>query len=252
MSAGQRLEALERINTPLPDDPEVEASRLREDIAQTRENIGSTINAIQERLSPAAIAQQARSAVREATIGKVETMVESAESTISQTGYSISQTIRRHPFSATLAGVGLAWLWMHRRRDIREYKQSLPRPEGLTGSVRRTAGDVVHKVEDMAGRAQESIGEATHDAGERVKSIAREAKARGVHMEGRLEDIYYERPLAAGAVALAAGTALGLAIPITRREEELMGKARDEVVGKVTEMAQEAMEQAQQATAGGE
>lgn len=255
MTAGEKLEALEAVAAPEPEDPEAEATRLRADIAHTRESIGSTINAIQEKLSPAALAEQAKSAVREATIGKVETMVENAESTLTETGYSITHTIRRHPFSATLAGIGLAWLWMQRRRDVREYKEYRSRgdgPEAFSGAVRRKAGDVVHRVEDMAERAQESIGEATSDAGERVKSLAREAKERTVRVEHRVEDIYYERPLAVGAVALAAGTALGLAIPITHREERWMGHARDQVVEKVTEMAQQAMGQVQEATAGGE
>lgn len=255
MTAGERLEALERAGAPEPEDPEAEAARLRADIAQTRESIGSTINALQEKLSPAALADQAKSAVREATIGKVETMVENAESTLAETGYSVTHTIRRHPLAAALAGIGLAWLWMQRRRDMKEYKEYRYRDEGreaLSGTMRRKAGDVVHRVEDMAERAQESIGEATSDAGERVKSLAREAKERTVRAEHRVEDVYFERPLAVGAVALAAGTALGLAIPITRREERWMGEARDQVVEKVTEMAQHAMGQVQEATAGGQ
>ena len=251
MTAGQRLEALEQQLAPVPEDPESEAVRMRADIAQKRASIGNTLEAIQERLSPTALAEQAKSAVREATIGKVENMVQRAESTLVETGNSITDTLRRHPVSATFAGIGLAWLWMARRRDQREMREARERPSrgdgsGVRSSVRATAGEVVERVEEMAERAQESIGEATHGAGETVKSLARGAKDRTLRVEHRIEDIYHDSPLAVGAVALAAGAALGLAIPITRREDQWMGKARDEVVGKVSEMAQEAIGKVQE------
>lgn len=248
MTAGERLEALEQSRAPAPEDPEAEAARMRADIAQKRADIGGTLEAIQEKLSPAVLAEQARSAVRQATIGKVENMVQNAESTLVETRDSITSTLRRHPISATFAGIGLAWLWMSRRRDQREMRERWSERDrrGVASSVRATAGEVVQRVEHMAERAQESIGDATSGAGETVKSLARGAKDRTVRIEHRVEDVYHENPLAVGAVALAAGAALGLAIPITRREDEWMGKARDEVVGKVSEMAQEAIGKAQE------
>jgi hypothetical protein len=121
MTAGQRLETAEQASQPRTDNPEAEVARLRADIALTRAEIGSTLGALQEKLSPAAIAEQARSAVREATIGKVENMVHTAESTIKGTSHSLGDTIRRHPFSAALAGIGLAWLLSRRRSEERRY-----------------------------------------------------------------------------------------------------------------------------------
>ena len=44
-------------------------------------------------------------------------------------------------------------------------------------------------------------------------------------------------PLAVGAVAMAVGAAVGLALPETRREQELMGDARDRVVDNAKSMA---------------
>lgn len=97
---------------PAPDaqETDAEALRLRADIAHTRENIGSTIEALQQRLNPAALAEQATTAVREATIGKVEDMVHKAEDSIERTGYSLFDTVRENPIPAALAGFGIAWL----------------------------------------------------------------------------------------------------------------------------------------------
>jgi hypothetical protein len=53
-----------------------------------------------------------------------------------------------------------------------------------------------------------------------------------------------ENPLAVGAIAMAAGVALGLAIPSTRYEGELMGDARDKVLQKAQETASEYIDKA--------
>ena len=54
-------------------------------------------------------------------------------------------------------------------------------------------------------------------------------------------------PLAVGAVAMAVGVAVGLALPETRREQHLMGDARDRVVGNTRAMANQAVDRATEA-----
>ena len=54
-----------------------------------------------------------------------------------------------------------------------------------------------------------------------------------------------ENPLTTGALAVGLGAAVGLAIPETRKEHEVMGEARDTVVGKAQEKAQEAQQKVQ-------
>jgi uncharacterized protein DUF3618 len=49
-------------------------AEIREDITETRARMGSTIDAIQEKLSPEHLVHQARDAARDATIGKAQEM----------------------------------------------------------------------------------------------------------------------------------------------------------------------------------
>ncbi|HZA36418.1 MAG TPA: hypothetical protein VE505_15885, partial [Vicinamibacterales bacterium] len=56
-----------------------------------------------------------------------------------------------------------------------------------------------------------------------------------------------ENPLAVGAVAMAVGAAVGLALPETRREQELMGDARDRMVDNAKSMANTAVDRATEA-----
>lgn len=255
-----------------------EASRLRESIAETRESIGNTIDALQEKLQPAAIAEQARSAVREATIGKVENMVHEAEETITRTSYSLYDSIRNNPVPAAMAGIGLAWFFLSRRRDERLMHRGEEgfryrgeegyragerrRGEGITTRVRHAAHEVAEKAEQIvqggeggpgvaekAREAGEAVSGKAREAGEAVKRVAREATEQGRRIENRVEDWFYQNPLAAGAIVLATGTAIGLAIPISRKEEEWMGPARDKLVGKAGELAHQALDKVEETAA---
>ena len=54
-----------------------------------------------------------------------------------------------------------------------------------------------------------------------------------------------ENPLVVGALAVGTGAAVGLAIPETAKEHEVMGEARDTVVEKAQEKAQEVQQSVQ-------
>jgi len=62
----------------------------------------------------------------------------------------------------------------------------------------------------------------------------------------------YENPLLVGAGALAIGTAIGMLLPETEPEHRLMGEAKDTVVDKAQNVAQQAIDKvsrvAEQAT----
>ena len=55
-----------------------------------------------------------------------------------------------------------------------------------------------------------------------------------------------ENPLAVGTLAVGVGAAVGLAIPETSKEHEVMGEARDNLVDKAQEKVQETQEKVQQ------
>jgi len=122
--------------TPFPDeepalidqdeDSDIEAQRAQ--IEQTRSAMGETIDAIEHRLSPHGLAQQAKETVRGATIGKVENALNTATDTVQQAassaeetaaaaGGTIFETIKRNPVPAALAGIGLGWLIMEARKS---------------------------------------------------------------------------------------------------------------------------------------
>ena len=60
-------------------------------------------------------------------------------------------------------------------------------------------------------------------------------------MKINYEHYIEENPLAVGAVALAVGAVVGLAIPLTQKENEYMGEYRDNVLEKAQTTAQDAL-----------
>ena len=61
----------------------------------------------------------------------------------------------------------------------------------------------------------------------------------------QLQRMLTQNPLTVGALALGVGAAVGLALPQTSREHEVMGEARDNLVEKAQEKAEEAQEKVQ-------
>jgi hypothetical protein len=115
-------------------DDDANAEQLRAEIEDTRAEMSQTINEIQERLSPDNLMQQAKETVREATIGKVEKVMDRVGETISEatepalemmgragttireTGMSVASGMRRNPIPVALIGLGLGMLMVRRFR----------------------------------------------------------------------------------------------------------------------------------------
>ena len=332
-----------------PADSEDDAAHIRQDIAQTRAEMSDTIDAIQHRLDPETIGEQAKdtasditaqakeaarevvehalsevrtharemaqettahvkAAVREATIGKVETMVRTANDKTNEARYSMVETIKQNPVPAVLAGISLGWLYINSRSaaargttDSRaawsaQYNQpsaryhpyqapdhgdmmpgdrnpvgaAMDRVQATTGAMADRAGDTMSQVGDKAGDVTSQIGETTsnlasqvgdtagnlaNQIGDTASNLASQTRAtasgfadQAQYQANRLEDSFQrtlrENPLAVGAAALVLGTAVGLALPMTRKENELMGEARDSAMDKMQSVAQETIEKA--------
>jgi ElaB/YqjD/DUF883 family membrane-anchored ribosome-binding protein len=190
------------------------------------------LDAVKERLSSQVAS--ARTAVRAATIGKVENMMQGAGRRARQVGTSVTETIRDNPIPAALAGLGLAWLLVEglRRRaadddvdvdvDIEELDDALD--DGERGPSRGR-------------RALRSARDAAQRAGRTATSGARRVRR-------RTGELVRDNPLAAAAAAAAAGVAVGLALPRTVLEDTHLGPARDRVVEKVHELAHAGVEKA--------
>jgi len=259
------------------DDYDENTEQLRADIEDTRADMTQTINEIQERLSPENLVGQVKETVREATIGKVEKavgrfgetlsevtepaleMAGRAGNAIKEVGTTVGDQIWKNPIPMALIGLGVGMLVMKNYRG-QSYGSSSPKREFPQG--RRTnyaVGDVgqPRQTQQSAGAAGtfnqvgtsalNQVKETASDLANRSTQTFNELSTKAKDGASRVGGMMRDNPLAAGAIAMAAGTAVGLLVPSTRIESEYIGETGERLVERVEDVARDALDKVQDA-----
>lgn len=269
---------------------------IERDIERTRAEVSSTIDAIQEKLTPGEMMDQALQYIRGSGGGDF--------------GRALGRAVRDNPMPVALIGVGLAWLAMGSRArsdtspwsddayddggyasglsrsrrsaltssdygsvagDRSDYAGGMPRDyadddleanqggpgikdkvAGAAASVKDTvtgaAASVKDTVASATSRVREGVSSATgrarsmaSDTGQRAGMLRARTRARADRTYSSAMRMVDDQPLVLGAVGLAVGAALGAALPSTRREDQLMGEVRDNLLEGASDTARESM-----------
>lgn len=243
-------------------DPDI----IRANIEQTRAQMSETVDTIHARLSPENLKQQAQEAIREATVGKVKEMADNVEHTVRGWRSNVMSTIRQNPVPAAMVAIGVGWLLMsgesdeYTTYDRSRYQRSYPygytrgydaqsarsqaehRGERLRETVNETMSEVKSNVQETAEHARERVEQMSEQVQQRASEWADQAEYQARRAKQGFNQMMTENPLAVGAAALAIGATIGLLLPATQRENELMGPARDRFVEKAQATAQQTME----------
>lgn len=177
-------------------DASEDSRAMRAEIESTRVRMSQTLDAIGERLNPQTIKENVKDSIREATIGRVTHMARHAADSVDRGASGITNVVRENPVPAAMIAIGLGWMLFNGRSE-----------RGEPQLVSRVKG----KTSDLA----DSVKEHAHSIAETVSQTGR----RG---QGRVEEAFRANPLALGAVAIAAGLAVGFSAPVTDREARLM------------------------------
>jgi Protein of unknown function (DUF3618) len=251
-------------------EPEVDAIVV--EIEQTRDEMSGTVDEIGDRLDPRNIVADAKQSVRDATVGKVEATVEDMTNTANEfvsnagqvaqeTSSTLLETIRRNPIPAAMVGIGAGWLLMNRssstsgatwtksgswdrqRYDKQAYDRRLAgswktgeygEESGLTDKLGQTAGSAAGQVQQTAGQFANQVGQTAEQVTGQVQGVAQDVRRQA----GRMVE---ENPLGVAALAFAAGAAIGLTVPTSEPERQLLGQARDDLIDQAETAATGAM-----------
>jgi hypothetical protein len=257
------------------------------EIEQTRQEMTGTVEAIGDRLDPKNVAKDATQAVKEATVGKVEDMASQASgfiggatSSAQDAGGGVIETIKSNPVPALMTGVGLAWLfrsfsssssrkpsWDQERMnsygmgsygEYRPMSSSEYRPMSSSGSS--GPGQVLDTVGDKFSGAGETVANKASGVGDSVGSAASQVTGGVGSAAGQVGDtartfagsatqMISENALAAGAIAVAAGAAIGLMLPATETERRVMGDAGSKAIDTAKSTVSDTLSKAEGAPA---
>lgn len=112
-------------------------------------------------------------------------------------------------------------------------------------SVRERASGLADRGRELADRAGNTASSVAGSVSSRTQDVAGAVASRTRQGARRVEDTFYENPLAIGAVTVALGVMAGLVAPASDREVRLMGDARERVADRVKDVAHEAKDKAQ-------
>ena len=263
--------------------PETEQIKAR--IEETRNQMGETIDAIQERLSFSNISDQvsetvsnaietAKDTAYDATIGKAVNFMRNVGDGVTHSG--AFKVVKSNPLPLALIGIGAGLLvyQSYGRGNTRSgYNRERRFDDRGNGESRRSAlSSATQTISDTTGRAYDGItdkasaalGTVSNAAGSAIDGVtgavsnvysgAGEVAHKAYERAGEFGTIAYdkydeyleENPLALGAVALAVGAAVGFSIPSTRYEGQLMGEAREGLMHRAQEAAGSLVDKAKQ------
>lgn len=232
------------------------AEDIEHEIARTRGEMADTLTAIERKLSPQQIMDQAVDTMRDFLSDRSR----------------VAQVVRENPIPLALIGLGLGWLAVtattSRRSGSGAAVGSYESMEGVspawggdeTGTgyapgvespVYGTAGSAEYVgtgggagASAKAAQAREAMRKAALQTRGRVDQWSRQARMSARQAAGRTRDAFEERPLVMGMVAMAVGAAVGAMLPRSRTEEETLGDMGGELAARARETGSQLAEKA--------
>jgi ElaB/YqjD/DUF883 family membrane-anchored ribosome-binding protein len=216
------------------------------------------IDELGDRLSPSNLKEEAKSAIKDAAQGAVSNVGEQARRTSSR----LVEIVRDNPLPVIAVGAGVTWLLTQRNRsDVsgnRMARYAYTGPErrqgngwqsgsGIRGRVGGSVSGVKDSVAEAASGVAEHASELKEKAGERIEELGGQARWQTQRLKTNIEHAAEENPLALAIGAAVVGLALGLLLPGTQREDEIMGSARDQLVDRAEETVERAKDAAVEA-----
>lgn len=217
---------------------------IEREIERTRSEMSGTLHEIQRRLSPERLVDDGLRYLRQGGPARF--------------AVNLGETAVREPVPLALIGVGVAWLMFSSYRGNGRYSTSVTgyapdqqEPTALdkaTGTWDRAseawdkasgkASDAAAKISGTAAAARDQVAslagttrELAHSTREQARHYSETAQHQARRVREKTREIVEEQPLVLGVLGLAVGAALGAFLPSTRREDELMGEKRDELLG---------------------
>jgi ribosome recycling factor len=239
-----------------------ETEEIRERIEETRQEMGETIHAIEKKLSFENISEQAsekasevyqtaKKEVYQATVGKAGKIMNNVSREINKSGILNKAANNPLPLFLIALGAGLLYFNGNRKNNRASSNGGKTRRNMYGGetdsSIIETAQNKIGGAANSAyGAAAGAVNSAYDAVGDTAGTTKETIGNLGAKARRQYNQQINENPLAVGAVAVALGAIVGLAIPSTEYEDELLGETRQNLVSKARNAANETVEKVKQ------
>ena len=198
---------------------------IQREIQHTRGELDRTLEEIESRLSPGELLHEIWSHLsgREGE----------GEARMSDTVSKIATKIADNPVPVALIGIGTVAL--------------LKSSGSTTEDVREPGEGAGSRASGVAAKARDRMSGAASAMRERASSTASRARESMSSSYGKVRHEIEDNPVLLGALGFALGAALGAGMPRTRFEDEHLGKHRDEMMARASEMGREVASSAKRA-----
>lgn len=246
-----------------------QTERLEVEAEATRQRLSATVDELRSRLSPGHALDEIIAYSRDGAAGEFVR--------------NLGRDVARNPLPVTLAGAGLAWLMLARngasdgerrpgmRRTDAEADfadagdaateaaddfaagvlESAHRTKDYAADQARAAGEAVSEfaasTRDTTASAYRATSSKVRDMGANVRQRGRETASRATEVGRGVVDLCREQPLVLAGIGIALGALVGALLPRTATEDQLLGRAADDLKSEGRALATESYEAARDA-----
>jgi len=204
---------------------------LEREIDQQRSSIGNIVDALEKKMSPGQLVDQALGYVKDNG---------------GEFFGNLGHNVKANPVPAVLTTVGVLWMMMGNNRPATGGSSS---GSSVLGSVTERAGSMAGSVSDSLGSAKARVQETVSHMKDRTSHMTHSVRdtfsgssawqdadltfqEKREHMKSSTRQLVNEQPLTLAAMGIAVGALIGAALPVTTKEKQLVSRAREKLRGK--------------------
>lgn len=209
-----------------------EPEQIEREIEMTRGRMSENIDELGDRLSPQNLKERAKGAIQDAAGNAVQSVGEQAR----RTGWGLVDMIRENPLPAIAVGAAATWLLTKRSQGPvsgdRMARYAYSGPERRSGQGWQHAGGITGRAGVVVSEARERMSDVADEVSDRASELGSRARRQSARLKTNLKRTIDENPLVVAAGAAVLGLAVGLLLPETEREDEMLGPTRDRLVDR--------------------
>lgn len=216
------------------DNENLTSAQYEERIESTRQEMDRTLHTLEDRISPRQIWDRISNEWGDEA---------------KQYSRNLGRSLKNNPIPATLLGISLAWLMAAESNyGGRSHHYGSLNTERAKGNLRDKYAEKKSQAADMVSGASDKMHQMSDTMKERRSHLQSKGHEWSDKLQSKGSDIAGQ-PVILAAAGLVVGSLLAMSLPITAKEQEMLGEKGEELFEKAEEFGREKLKEGQEAAA---